>query len=79
MTQLEERVRHLFGVSIEAKITAADALSPVIAQAGLRLVNCLLNDGRLFFYVGMGVLLLIVCNLQWLCSIITMLNAHLYP
>ena len=48
MTQIEDRVRHLFGVSIEAKIAAADALSPVIASAGLRLVNCLLNDGRIF-------------------------------
>jgi D-sedoheptulose 7-phosphate isomerase len=48
MTQIEDRVRHLFGVGIEAKIAAADALSPVIASAGLRLVNCLLNDGRIF-------------------------------
>ena len=48
MTQMEERVRHLFGVSIEAKISVADALSATIAKAGLRLVNCLLNDGRIF-------------------------------
>ena len=48
MTQMEDRVRHLFGVSIEAKIAVADSLSEDIAKAGLRLVNCLLNDGRLF-------------------------------
>lgn len=48
MVQLEERVRHLFGVNIETKIVAADALSDVIAKAGQRLVNCLLNDGKIF-------------------------------
>ena len=47
MTQLEDRVRHLFGVNIEAKIAAADALSTVIADAGSRLVKCLLNDGKI--------------------------------
>jgi D-sedoheptulose 7-phosphate isomerase len=45
--QLEERVRHLFGISIETKIAAADALSDAIARAGQRLVNCLLNDGKI--------------------------------
>lgn len=47
MTQIEDRVRQLFGVSIEAKIAIADALSALIAKAGLRLVNCLLNDGKI--------------------------------
>jgi D-sedoheptulose 7-phosphate isomerase len=47
MTQMEDRIRHLFGVSIEAKIAVADTLSADIARAGLRLVNCLLNDGRI--------------------------------
>jgi D-sedoheptulose 7-phosphate isomerase len=47
MTQMEERVRQLFGASIEAKITLVDSLSTRIAEIGLRLVNCLLNDGRL--------------------------------
>lgn len=47
MVQVEERVRQLFGAGIEAKITAADALTPVIAKAGLRLVDCLLNDGKI--------------------------------
>lgn len=48
MTQLEDRVRHLLGVSIEAKIAVADSLSSGIAKAGHRLVDCLLSDGRLF-------------------------------
>ncbi|MDX1836244.1 SIS domain-containing protein [Legionella taurinensis] len=46
-TQMEDRVRQLFGMSIEAKIAAADVLSAPIAKAGLRLVNCLLNDGKI--------------------------------
>ena len=47
MTQMEDRVRHLFGVSIEAKIAAADMLTPAIANAGSRLANCLLSDGKI--------------------------------
>ncbi|MBN9231802.1 MAG: phosphoheptose isomerase [Legionella sp. 40-6] len=47
MVQLEERVRHLFGVHIENKIAMADTLSETIARAGQRLVNCLLNDGKI--------------------------------
>lgn len=47
MTQMEDRVRQLFGVSIEAQIAVADVLSAPIAKAGLRLVNCLLNDGKI--------------------------------
>ena len=46
MTQMEDRIRHLFGVSIEAKIAVADTMTADIAKAGQRLVNCLLNDGR---------------------------------
>lgn len=44
---MEDRVRQLFGVNIEAKIAVADVLSASIAKAGLRLVNCLLNDGKI--------------------------------
>ncbi|KTD18767.1 DnaA initiator-associating factor for replication initiation [Legionella lansingensis] len=47
MTQMEERVRQLFGNSIEGQIAVADALSSGIAKAGTRLVNCLLNDGKI--------------------------------
>lgn len=48
MIQLEERVKHLFGINIEAKIAAADALSGLVAKAAQRLVNCLLNDGKIY-------------------------------
>ncbi len=48
MTQMEDRVRHLFGVSIESKIAAADTLSDLIAKVASRLVSCLLKDGRIF-------------------------------
>ncbi|WP_419419717.1 D-sedoheptulose-7-phosphate isomerase [Legionella sp. D16C41] len=47
MSQMEERVKQLFGVSIESQISAADSLSALIAKAGARLVNCLLNDGKI--------------------------------
>lgn len=47
MTQMEDRVKHLFGISIETKIAAADSLAAEIAKAGSRLVNCLLNDGKI--------------------------------
>jgi len=47
MTLLEERVKHLFGVGIENKIAAADSLSAKIAQAGERLVACLLNERKI--------------------------------
>ena len=44
---MEARIKHLLGVSIEAKIALADTLSADIARAGLRLVNCLLNDSKI--------------------------------
>ena len=44
---MEERIKHLFGVSIEERLAAADTLSPVIAQAASRLVKCLLNDAKI--------------------------------
>lgn len=47
MIQMEERVKHLFGVQIETKMAVADALSDSIAKAGQRLVNCLLSDGKI--------------------------------
>lgn len=46
MLQLEERVRHLFGLHMETQVAAADALPEAIGKAGQRLVNCLLNDGK---------------------------------
>lgn len=47
MEQLEERVRHLFGMSIETKMALAEALSAPIAEAGQCLVNCLLQDKKI--------------------------------
>jgi D-sedoheptulose 7-phosphate isomerase len=47
MTQMEDRIKQLFGASIEAKIATADTLSVLIAKAGLRLVNCLLKGGKI--------------------------------
>jgi len=45
--QMEERVKQLLANSIELKISMADTLSQSIAIAGQRLVDCLLNDGRI--------------------------------
>lgn len=45
---MEERVRHLFGTSIENRIMVADLLSAVISDAAMCLVHCLLNNGKLF-------------------------------
>jgi len=47
MPQLEDRVRHLFGISIESKIAIVDTLAPIIATSSTRLVNCLLNEGKI--------------------------------
>lgn len=47
MTSMEERVKHLFGTSMETKMTVAEALIVPIAKAGNKLVNCLLNDGKI--------------------------------
>ena len=47
MTLREERVRHLFGVSIEDRIALADTMTVEIAKAGTRLADCLLNDGKI--------------------------------
>lgn len=47
MSNMEDRIRQLFGISIEAQIAMADVLSAQIALAGKRLVDCLLNDGKI--------------------------------
>ena len=44
---MEERIRQLFGSSIETKIMAADLVSGVIAKAAQRLVQNLLNDKKI--------------------------------
>ncbi|MDP3562114.1 MAG: SIS domain-containing protein [Legionellaceae bacterium] len=43
----EERVRHLFGLDIESKIALVDTTAIPIALAAQRLIDCLLNDGKL--------------------------------
>lgn len=47
MPPMEDRIKHLFGASIESKIAVADILSGQIAKAGHCLVNCLLSDGKI--------------------------------
>ena len=63
---MEERVRHLFGLQIETKIAMADALSDTIGKAGQRLVNCLLNDGKI----------LIICFVNFALSFVTLSPSH---
>ena len=43
----DERIRSLFDSSIQAKLDARDQLIDVIEVAGAKLVNCLLNDGKI--------------------------------
>ena len=45
---MEERIRYLFGESIQAKIAAADALCTPLARASQYLSQSLLNNGKLF-------------------------------
>lgn len=45
--QTEDRVKQLLATSIEIQLGIADALSPLIAKAGMLLVNCLLNDRKI--------------------------------
>lgn len=47
MTQQVDKVRQLFGTSIEEKIALVDVMSDLIVEAGQRLVNCLLNDRKI--------------------------------
>ncbi len=44
---LNEQVKYLFGMSIENMMVAADGLSEQIARATQRLIDCLLNDGKI--------------------------------
>lgn len=46
--RLHDRVKQLFATSIESHLTMADTLANVIVAAGSRLVNCLLEDGKIF-------------------------------
>ncbi|HVT62727.1 MAG TPA: SIS domain-containing protein [Legionellaceae bacterium] len=48
MVELNERIRTLFARDIEAKIALVDVITPTIVKAGQHLVDCLLNDGKIF-------------------------------
>lgn len=47
MEQIEERIRQLFGRSIETHMALAETMSTPIADAAARLVNCLLSDKKI--------------------------------
>ncbi len=47
MSLIEERVKHLFGTSIETNIAVAELLSERIAKAASLLINCLLSDRKI--------------------------------
>lgn len=47
MKQLEDRVSQFFAASIEAKMAAAEVLPERIALAAERMVQCLLNNGKI--------------------------------
>lgn len=51
---MEEKVRNLFGQDIEFKISLVDILAQDIAKAAQRLVDCLLNDGKIFVCANGG-------------------------
>lgn len=44
---IEERIQQTFGLSIEAKVSAADQLPPTIAKAAETIVQCLLSDKKI--------------------------------
>ena len=43
----DQRIYDLFHASIEAKMQAGEALAPIIVEAGEKLVQCLLNEGKI--------------------------------
>jgi D-sedoheptulose 7-phosphate isomerase len=47
VSHYEERVKQLFGHAIEIKMMMAEQLSQCIGRASERLVQCLLNDGKI--------------------------------
>ncbi len=48
MNSLDERVRHLFEITIANQIALVDVIADPLVIAGQRLVRCLLNDGKIF-------------------------------
>ncbi len=47
LNELEERIKHSFGMSIEAKIHSADILPESIARSAEAMVQCLLQEGKI--------------------------------
>ncbi len=47
MKPLDDRVRYLFETHIAEKIALVDQISIIMAQAAQRLVDCLLNEGKI--------------------------------
>ena len=45
--ETQTRIRQLFQASIETKHLAAETLAPSIADAGMMMVNALINDGKI--------------------------------
>ena len=43
---MEQRIYDIFQASVEAKMQSGEALAPMIARAAERLVECLLNEGK---------------------------------
>jgi D-sedoheptulose 7-phosphate isomerase len=50
---MNKRVHRLFSASIENRILAADKLEKSVADAATQLVQCLLNNGKIFIF-GQG-------------------------
>jgi D-sedoheptulose 7-phosphate isomerase len=48
MKAMSDRVKQLFEQNIESQIALADVLTEKISNAAQRLVNCLLNEGKIF-------------------------------
>ncbi len=48
MSKMIERVKQMFEASIETNIAAADSMSLNVVEAGQRLIQCLLSEGRIY-------------------------------
>lgn len=46
-SEVEERIKQAFGLSVETKMAAVDVLAPTIAKAAETMVQCLLSEGKI--------------------------------
>lgn len=46
-SEVEERIKQAFGLSVETKMAAVDILAPTIAKAAETMVQCLLSEGKI--------------------------------